>query len=1305
MATLVLSAVGGAIGGAVGGSVLGVSAAVIGRAVGATVGRMIDQRYTSQGSATVEYGRIDRYRITGASQGAAIPRMVGRLRLGGQVIWATRYKETAQTETTSTGGGKGGGGARSTQTTTTYSYSVSLAIALCEGEIQGVGRIWADGVEVNPSLWDMRVYPGSETQAPDPLIETIEGSAPAYRGTAYVVIEDLPLGDYGNRVPQLTFEVFRYADPKAEDVPSSPMRDLTGVALLPGSGEYALATAPVYYDTGLGAKRVANVNGNTDETDFVASIRAMKIELPKVRAATLITSWFGDDLRCDRCTIAPRVEQKDHEGDRLPWRVAGLTRGAARNVSLVEGKPAFGGTPDDASAIEAIQHLKAQGIAVVSYPFIMMDVPAENTLTNPYDPSQSQPVFPWRGRITTSLAKEVEGTPNGTAAADAEVAQFFGSVQAAHFSVSPGQVTYTGPDEWSFTRFILHHAALCAAAGGVEAITIGSEMRGLTQIMGQGESFPAVAHLKTLAAEVRMLLPHAKIGYAADWSEYFGYQPGGGDVYFHLDPLWADDNIDFIGIDNYMPLSDWRDEPGHLDAQWQGSKRAYFDASIEGGEGYDWYYTSEADRLAQTRTPIGPDPHGDDWTYRYKDLKGWWTHYHYNRRGGAQVPEPTEWVPQSKPFWFTEFGCPAVDKGATEPNLFADGHSSESALPHCSTGQRDDFEQMEYFAAHLSHWRKGANNPISEIYEGPMVETSRMFGWAWDGRPWPAFPARSDVWSDHLNYAKGHWLNGRSLIQPLAAVVAELCAEAGLTEVDVSALRGVVRGASFTEVQSVRADLQPLMLGYGIEAQETGTGLVFRMAEDAPTHAVDFDSLALSPEQSSRFEKVRAAPAELADRLKVNFIDAENTYKAITTEAIWPGTEARTSDTLELPLALLPGEALETAERVQATGRGGDETYSFALPPSHDHIAVGDLITFDAETEPRMKITRLSEQGMRQVEAIRVNTTLHTPSGDVIATDTPAPSVQPGPKFTQFLDLPLLTGNEDVYSPYVAVASRPWTGDAAIYASRSDAEYSLADLVHQPAVMGETLTPLARARAGVWDRGAGVEVELIRGELSSVSRDQVLNGANAMAIRHGEAGEWEVFQFAQATLVGERRYRLTELLRGQRGTDWVMPTFWPEGSIVVVLNEGVSQIERSPDEAGLPVNYRIGPAQYGYTHSTYTQQTHTHHLVGARPFRPVHLTVKRDPNGDLSASWTRRTRVGGDLWNAVEVPLSESFEKYLWRLSDESGGVLEHTVDAPSMSITASDLAAANFSGPLTFEVAQVSELYGAGPFAARTGV
>ena len=147
---------------------------------------------------------------------------------------------------------------------------------------------------------------------------------------------------------------------------------------------------------------------------------------------------------------------------------------------------------------------------------------------------------------------------------------------------------------------MLHYAHLCARAGGVDAFCIGSEMRGLTQIRDSADGYPAVRALCDLAEEVRAILgPDTKIGYAADWSEYFGHQPGdgSGDVLYHLDPLWASPAIDFVGIDNYMPLSDWRDGAGHADAA-AGSiyDLDYLKGNVAGGEGYDWYYADAAGR-------------------------------------------------------------------------------------------------------------------------------------------------------------------------------------------------------------------------------------------------------------------------------------------------------------------------------------------------------------------------------------------------------------------------------------------------------------------------------------------------------------------------------------------------------------------------------------------------------------------------------------------------------------------------------------------------------------------------------------
>ncbi len=649
MATVVLSAAGAAIGGSIGGILAGLSSVAIGRAVGSTFGKLVDQRLLGQGSDVVEHGKVDRFRLTNSGEGAAISQLYGRMRLGGHVIWASDFLETE----TVTGGGKG---APSGPETREFSYTVSIALALCEGEITRVGRVWADGDEIAVPDLNMRVYTGAQDQQPDPVMEAIEGQGfvPAYRGTAYVVFENLALQQFGNRVPQFSFEVVRPEQPGADGAEEEMTRAVRGVALMPGTGEYALATTPVYYTDADRGRWSANVNTPAGRSDFTESLDSLRDELPNCEAASLIVSWFGNDLRCGTCTLRPKVERRDIEGENMPWEVAAIPRQLAEEIAQSDGRPIYGGTPSDQSVIEAIQAMNDAGKAVMFYPFILMDQLEGNALLNPYDLSATQPHLPWRGRITLSVAPGVDGSPDGTVGADAQVDAFFGTVTAADFVVCE-TVQYSGPaEEWSMSRFILHYAALCAAAGGVESFCIGSEMRGLTQIRGAGNQFVAVQRLRALAAEVRALVgPDTKISYAADWTEYFGYQPqdGTGDRYFHLDPLWSDDNIDFIGIDNYMPLSDWRDGEDHADAVWGDIYNLdYLRANVAGGEGYDWFYHSVDAEAAQIRTPITDGEYNEPWVWRYKDILNWWRNAHHERVGGVRSLTPTDWEGIAKLF-------------------------------------------------------------------------------------------------------------------------------------------------------------------------------------------------------------------------------------------------------------------------------------------------------------------------------------------------------------------------------------------------------------------------------------------------------------------------------------------------------------------------------------------------------------------------------------------------------------------------------------------------------------------------------
>jgi hypothetical protein len=207
MATLVLTAVGTALGGPFGG------------AIGGLIGNRIDRAVV--GSGRHEGPRLKEVGVSTSSYGSAIPRLHGRIRTPGTIVWATDLVERRE----KSGGGKG------KPSTTSYSYSVSLAVALSSRPIVGIGRIWADGNLLRGAAGDLkaggslRLYTGHGDQPVDPLIASAEPTCPAFRGRAYCVLEDLELADFGNRVPALTFEVIADAGPVSMAALLEPLTD------------------------------------------------------------------------------------------------------------------------------------------------------------------------------------------------------------------------------------------------------------------------------------------------------------------------------------------------------------------------------------------------------------------------------------------------------------------------------------------------------------------------------------------------------------------------------------------------------------------------------------------------------------------------------------------------------------------------------------------------------------------------------------------------------------------------------------------------------------------------------------------------------------------------------------------------------------------------------------------------------------------------------------------------------------------------------------------------------------------------
>ena len=1179
MAQIVLSEAGAALGRHLlpqGLSLLG--AQVTGAALGRAAGALIDARFAPPAQGP----RVEALPVMESREGVGIPSVYGRMRVAGQVIWASRFREH---KTTQSAGSKGG------PRVTTYDYTVSLAVALGEGPVMAVQRAWANGEVFDLSQVTYRFYPGDETQDADPLIEMIEGEAPAYRGTAYLVFEDLPLDDFGNRIPQLSFEIVRMPPgTEAEGLGAH----VTGVNIIPASGEFVYATEIVRERLRKGQERALNANSGEARADFLVSLDQMEADLPGVDRASLTVGWFGTSVAAGACEIFPGAETRERTAVPQAWSVSGLGRADAYLVSRdASDRPNYGGTPSDACVKQAIAELAARGIAVTFSPFLFMDCEG----------------FPWRGRVTVSA--------DGTAAARSEVDAFvYGSN--------------------GFRRFILHYADLCAEAGGVEAFLIGSEMAGLTRVRDEAGAFPFVEALVALAAEVKAILPGAEVSYAADWTEYGAYVPGdgSGDVLFPLDALWASPNIDFVGIDWYPPMGDWRNGSDHLDALagYAGPDDPdYLAYQISGGEAYDWYYASQADRDAQVRTPIDDTAHGEHWVFRAKDLAGWAGNAHYPRPGGVRAATPTGWVHGSKPVRLSEIGFGAVDKGGNAPNLFYDPKSSESALPPYSTGARDDVFQRRALAVTLAHWDAE-----------PLVEVAMV--WAWDGRPFPAWPLREDVWGDGDNWARGHWLNGRAGLAPLADVVADICARGGVVGVNASELDGVVQGFALDGVYSVRNALEPLKTAFGFEAVERDEQIVFRMQGEGPVHELDSGQIGEAGVTQTR-RLVDKAP----QRLRLQYIDGGEEFGPALAEARTAEGDVRLVADASLPLAFSSTEAGDIAQRLLMQAASG-ETAEITLPLSGLAIEPGDGVQLDGGEIWR--VDEVSDRGAVRALSLKQDIPAAGRVRFVGSGGAPETAAVFGGVDLLVIDGPRLP--EEASGVRVAGWADPWPGEVHVLAGLDAGAMRERAVLTLPAVTGRLIEALAAGPVGRWDRANTLRIETADA-FASLTESQVLSGSNRLLVETAEG--WELVQFETAELTGPEEWRLSGLLRGQQGS----PSAAAEAGARVLLLDGADAVSAlSPGEFGADLLWRAA--------GTDETESLAFEDEAGRSWPVCHLRAE----GSM-LSWVRR---GADLPESWALPEGENTGRFAVAFDFGSGFGATEAVEAPSAVIPGSAIAA-----------------------------
>ena len=355
------------------------------------LGRTIDNSLvSSRQNRRLSSYRLDELNVQTSTYGKMIPIIYGTSRIAGNIIWSQPIKENVNVESS---GGKGG--VSGSSETETYSYTVTIAIAICEGEINDIIRVWADTKVIDPNLGEYRLYKGTESQNPDPFIEAIEGigKTPAYRGLAYIVIEDFPLADYGNRIPNFSFEVKK----KTKSSSVIPVEEkIKSMVMIPGSGEFVYDTETQQKQQGelvgdnwlqQGESTYINQNNRHNKADALVSLDQLENTCPNIDWISVVVGWFADNLDIANTDIKPGVEFNNINTIPDQWKVSSFNRSNAYQITKdSNGNPVYGGTISDDSLIRYIDELRSRGFKIMLYPLFFMD-------------TQNKP---WRGRLTGS---------------------------------------------------------------------------------------------------------------------------------------------------------------------------------------------------------------------------------------------------------------------------------------------------------------------------------------------------------------------------------------------------------------------------------------------------------------------------------------------------------------------------------------------------------------------------------------------------------------------------------------------------------------------------------------------------------------------------------------------------------------------------------------------------------------------------------------------------------------------------------------------------------------------------------------
>ena len=531
----------------------------------------------------------------------------------------------------------------------------------------------------------------------------------------------------------------------------------------------------------------------------------------------------------------------------------------------------------------------------------------------------------------------------------------------------------------------------------------------------------------------------------------------------------------------------------------------------------------------------------------------------------------------------------------------------------------------------------------------------------------------------------------------LGTVIQDLCIRGGMAagDVDVSQVTDQIDGYTRTRQMSARAAIQPLMQAFQIDAVETGFQLKFVNRGGDPVATVADQHLgahAGGGQPPARLSETRTQELELPSQVAVTYASAKRNYSAVTqiAQRIADTNASNSRLSVQLPIVMSDQDAKDLAETLLARVWSERQRYEMQLPPRYLELDPGDVVTVEkragelsANLTVRLEEIEMGGGGVLRCRGVAQSAATYSPQVPAHLYDEILETIAYRVQSVGFLfNGPALRGRADdtgafwyAAAPAYYVPNPEWRG-AVLYGGATDDAQSLAQItgVTQAITAFTVMTPPRSLSLSdpwaTWDEDDAIDVRLLSdAELASYSALEVLDGANTIVIGR------EVLQFRDAELIAPRRYRLTGLLRGRYGTELFMSHTPGKTGFVVELD----RMRRIGAEEYIGQERYFKTLTIGQSLLEERAQPFTNEGAALRPYAPAQLAGTRDGSDNLTITWQRRTRYGGQWQDGTEaIPLNEESEAYEVDILDGQNAVVRtiSSLTAPSATYSAADQAA-----------------------------